>query len=89
MPLANASEDKSGRLTSVDDLSSEEGRFVPIPLGVQERSLLAAIHELTLAGQFAERLVLLSAGRIAAEGGPGAILRADLLSTHYDAGIGV
>jgi iron complex transport system ATP-binding protein len=57
----------------------------------QERSLtvLAAIHDLTLAGQFAERLVLLSAGRIAADGEPGTILRADLLSTHYDAAIGV
>jgi iron complex transport system ATP-binding protein len=57
----------------------------------RERSLtvLSAIHDLTLAGQFAERLVLLSEGRIVAEGDPDAILRADLLSTHYGAGIGV
>jgi iron complex transport system ATP-binding protein len=57
----------------------------------QERSLtvLSAIHDLTLAGQFAERLALLSCGRIAAEGKPQAILRPDLLSAHYGAGIGV
>ncbi len=57
----------------------------------RERSLtvLSAIHDLTLAGQFAERLVLLSEGRIAAEGQQEAILRPDLLSTHYGAGIGV
>jgi iron complex transport system ATP-binding protein len=57
----------------------------------RERSLtvLSAIHDLTLAGQFAERLVLLSEGRIAAEGEPASILRPDLLSAHYGAGIGV
>ena len=57
----------------------------------RERSLtvLSAIHDLTLAGQFAERLVLLSEGRIAAEGEPASILRPDLLSTHYGADIGV
>jgi iron complex transport system ATP-binding protein len=57
----------------------------------KERSLtvLSAIHDLTLAGQFAERLVLLSEGRIAAEGEPASILRPDLLSTHYGAGVGV
>ena len=57
----------------------------------RERSLtvLSAIHDLTLAGQFAERLVLLSAGRIAAEGDPDTILRSDLLTAHYGAAIGV
>lgn len=57
----------------------------------RERSLtvLSAIHDLTLAGQFAERLVLLSEGRIAAEGQPDTILRPDLLSAHYGAGISV
>jgi iron complex transport system ATP-binding protein len=56
-----------------------------------ERSLtvLSAIHDLTLAGQFAERLVLLSGGRIAADGEPSAVLKADLLGPHFGAGIGV
>ena len=57
----------------------------------RERSLtvLSAIHDLTLAGQFAERLVLLSGGRVAADGEPAAVLEADLLSAHFGADIGV
>ncbi len=55
----------------------------------RERSLtiVSAIHDLTLAGQFADRLVLLSAGRLAASGTPSAVLRDDLLSEHFGIGI--
>jgi iron complex transport system ATP-binding protein len=57
----------------------------------RERSLtvLSAIHDLTLAGQFADRLVLLSDGRVAADGKPAAVLRDDLLSETFGAGVGV
>ncbi len=57
----------------------------------RERSLtvLSAIHDLTLAGQFADRLVLLSGGRVAAAGTPAAVLRDDLLSETFGAGVGV
>jgi iron complex transport system ATP-binding protein len=56
-----------------------------------ERSLtvLSAIHDLTLAGQFADRLILLSEGAVVAAGEPADILSEDLLSTHFGAGIGV
>jgi iron complex transport system ATP-binding protein len=56
-----------------------------------ERSLtvLSAIHDLTLAGQFADRLVLLHEGKVAADGGPAAVLRDDLLSATFGAGVGV
>ncbi len=56
-----------------------------------ERSLtvLSAVHDLTLAGQFADRLVLLSEGTIAASGPPSAVLREDLLGRTYGAGIEV
>jgi iron complex transport system ATP-binding protein len=56
-----------------------------------ERALtvLSAIHDLTLAGQFADRLVLLAGGRVAANGEPAAVLREDLLSAHFGAGIRV
>jgi iron complex transport system ATP-binding protein len=56
-----------------------------------ERSLtvLSAIHDLTLAGQFADRLVLLHEGRVAADGEPAAVLRDDLLSATFGAGVGV
>ena len=57
----------------------------------RERSLtvLSAIHDLTLAGQFADRLVLLRHGRVAAVGQPAAVLRDDLLSETFGAGVGV
>jgi iron complex transport system ATP-binding protein len=57
----------------------------------RERSLtvLSAIHDLTLAGQFADRLVLLSGGRIAASGSPAEVLRDDLLSDTFGVGVGV
>ncbi|HXP18365.1 MAG TPA: ABC transporter ATP-binding protein [Streptosporangiaceae bacterium] len=57
----------------------------------KERSLtvLSAIHDLTLAGQFADRLVLLAAARVAASGSPADVLRDDLLSAHFGAGIQV
>lgn len=52
-------------------------------------TVLSAIHDLTLAGQFADRLVLLANGRVAASGEPAAVLRDDLLSTHFGAGVEV
>jgi iron complex transport system ATP-binding protein len=57
----------------------------------RERALtvLSAIHDLTLAGQFADRLVLLSHGKVAADGEPGSVLRDDLLSDTFGAGVGV
>ena len=57
----------------------------------RERSLtvLSAIHDLTLAGQFADRLVLLHQGRVAAAGPPAQVLRDDLLSEVFGAGVGV
>jgi iron complex transport system ATP-binding protein len=57
----------------------------------RERSLtiLSAIHDLTLAGQFADRLILLREGREAASGKPGAVLHDDLLSLSFGAGVQV
>jgi iron complex transport system ATP-binding protein len=52
-------------------------------------TVLSAIHDLTLAGQFADRLVLLARGRVVADGEPGEVLRDDLLSRHFGAGVQV
>ena len=51
----------------------------------KERSLtiLAALHDLTLAAEFATRLVLVSGGGVAASGSAADVLREDTLSAHF------
>jgi iron complex transport system ATP-binding protein len=57
----------------------------------RERSLtvLPAIHDLTLAGQFASRLLLLADGQIAASGSAREVLRETALAGHFGAGVQV
>ena len=54
----------------------------------RERSLtvLSVVHDLTLAGQFADRLLLLDDGRVAVTGDPASVLRDDVLARHFGAG---
>jgi iron complex transport system ATP-binding protein len=59
-------------LELVDELRRERGLTV-----------LSAMHDLTLAAQFADRLILLSAGRILATGSPADVLDEDVLSACF------
>jgi len=59
-------------LELVDDLRRAEGL-----------SVLAAMHDLSAAARFADRLILIDHGQIVAQGGPADVLRPDLLSTVY------
>jgi len=52
-------------------------------------TLVAAMHDLTLAAQYADRMVLLDAGRIVAEGAPAEVLTEALIASHYGASIDV
>ena len=47
------------------------------------------LHDLNIAAAFADRVLLLSAGRVAAEGPPEAVFRPDLLSAVYGAPVAV
>jgi iron complex transport system ATP-binding protein len=53
------------------------------------KAVLAAVHDLTLAAQFCPRLVMLSGGRVVAEGAPAEVLTAERLRQVYDASIHV
>jgi iron complex transport system ATP-binding protein len=48
-------------------------------------TILSAMHDLTLAGQFADRLLLLSEGRCVAEGGAAEVLTVDNIQKYYGA----
>jgi iron complex transport system ATP-binding protein len=55
----------------------------------RELTVLSAVHDLTLAGQFADRLMLLDQGRVAAAGPPASVLRDDVLVPRFGPGIHV
>jgi iron complex transport system ATP-binding protein len=61
-------------LELVDGLRRERGLTV-----------LATMHDLSVAGEYADRLVLLAQGRVAAAGTPAEVLTEELLATHYKA----
>ncbi len=46
-------------------------------------TVLCAMHDLTLAGQFADRLVLLAGGRVVASGTPSEVLDEAILTEHF------
>jgi cobalamin transport system ATP-binding protein len=52
-------------------------------------TVVAAMHDLTLAGQYASRLLLLSSGRIVAQGAPAEVLTEPLIGEHYGARVRV
>jgi iron complex transport system ATP-binding protein len=52
-------------------------------------TVVSAVHDLTLAAQFADRLMLVSAGGVVACGPPADVLREDLLSTCFGARVRV
>jgi cobalamin transport system ATP-binding protein len=45
--------------------------------------VLATLHDLTLAGQFADRLVLMDHGRVVADGPSGEVVRSEALARSY------
>jgi len=65
-------------LEIVDELRATEGLTV-----------LSAMHDLTLAGQYADRLLLLDRGRLVASGPAKAVLTRTLIAEHYRADVRV
>ncbi|HZN18420.1 MAG TPA: ABC transporter ATP-binding protein [Micromonosporaceae bacterium] len=52
-------------------------------------TVLATMHDLSLAGEYADRLVLLAEGRVAATGPPRQVLTEELLARYYRARVRV
>lgn len=50
-------------------------------------TIVSALHDLSLAAQFCDRLVLLSAGRVTAEGAPHQVLTEDSIKLHFGADV--
>ena len=63
-------------LETVDELRRES-----------DLTVLATMHDLTLAAAFADQLVALDRGRVMARGTPSEVLTEDLLRTSYDASV--
>lgn len=60
--------------------------------GLREESgltLVAAMHDLTLAAQYADRMLLLDDGRVAADGSPSDVLSEATIARHYGAAIDI
>ncbi len=55
----------------------------------RELTVLSAMHDLNVAGQFTERIVLVSGGRVVADGAPGDVLTPELIDRHYGATVRV
>jgi len=52
-------------------------------------TVLSTLHDLTIAGQYADTLVLLSAGRVAAAGPPVSVLTQEIIGQVYSAAVEV
>ncbi len=67
-----------GRQQSVLELVDDLRRRLPL-------TVVAAMHDLTLVGQYADRLLLLDRGRVLASGRPAEVLSAALIADVYGA----
>jgi iron complex transport system ATP-binding protein len=52
-------------------------------------TVLATMHDLSVAGEYADRLVLVADGRVVAAGSPREVLTEDLLAAQYNARVRV
>ncbi len=73
--------------TSALDLGHQQQALELVDLLRHEHALtvIAAMHDLTLAAQYSDRLLLLDGGRIVADGPAGEVLSEERIAEHYGA----
>jgi iron complex transport system ATP-binding protein len=54
---------------------------------VRDLTVLATMHDLTVAGEYADRLVLMAEGRVVAAGRPAEVLTEELIAKQYKANV--
>ena len=59
------------------------------PVALPPLTVISAMHDLSLAGQFADRLLLLDRGRIVADGPAPEVLSEKSIAAHYGASVRV
>jgi len=52
-------------------------------------TVITTLHDLSLAGQYADSMMLLSGGRVAASGSPAEVLTGELIGEHFEARVRV
>lgn len=57
--------------------------------GDRKLTIISAMHDLTLAARYADRLALLAGGRIVADGEAGEVITTDNIRRHYEADVHV
>lgn len=77
--------------TSALDIGHQQDVLELVDRLRRERSLtvLATMHDLSIAGEYADRMVLLAGGRVIAAGTPREVLTEELLSVNYGARVKV
>jgi iron complex transport system ATP-binding protein len=77
--------------TSALDIGHQQQALELVDRMRHERGLtvVSAMHDLTLAGLYADRLALIHEGRLVAAGPPAAVLRAEILSEFYGVSVRV
>jgi iron complex transport system ATP-binding protein len=75
--------------TSSLDLAHQTGIMDLVAKVIKERgaAVLLAMHDLTLAAQYCDRLIMLAEGRCFAEGPPAAVLTAENIAAAYGADV--
>jgi iron complex transport system ATP-binding protein len=77
--------------TAALDIGHQQQAFDLLDVLRQESglTLVAAMHDLTLAAQYADRMLLLDGGRVVADGSPVDVLTEALIAEHYGAAIDI